>query len=165
MRRAVLASTFAVVSVASGDLMTFDVPTVLVEIALFLLLVALLRVIVFKPLLAVLEARDRAIDGARAEAEQRVREADRRVAEYEARLDDVRAKAAAERDALRAQGRAEETRILEAAKAETTRAVDEGKAAVRREADALRRELDVQIPSLAASIASRALGRDPSRPS
>ncbi len=165
MRRAVLASSFAVASVASGDLMSIDVPTLVVEIVLFLVLVAVLRALVFKPLLQVLEARDRAIDGARSEAEVRVREADARADEYEARLKEVRAKAAAERDGLRAEGRAEETRILEGAKAQTIRAVEEGKAGVRRQAAVLRSELDAQIPALAGSIATRALGRDPSRPS
>ena len=135
--------------------------TVGFEIAVFLLLLAVLRVLVFKPLLAVLEARDRAIEGARAEAEARMREADARTAEYEERLRLVRTRAAAERDALRAEGRKAEAELLEKVKTETAKAVEEGKAAVRREADVLRRELEAGTSALAGRIATRVLGRDP----
>lgn len=165
MARAVLATIAAIGLASSGDLLAFDPATIIAEIILFLLLVALMRVILFRPLVRVLEARDRAIDGARAEAEARVREADARTAEYEERLHDVRARAAGERDALRADGRAMEAALLDRVKAETARAVVEGKAAVRKEAELLRQDLDARVPSLSNAIASRVLGRDPEKPS
>ena len=161
MPRAVPALVSANVLVASGDLMSVDVGTIVVEIVLFLLLVAAMRAIVFKPLMKVLEARDRAIDGKRDEAEARMREADARTAEYEEKLREVRARAAAERDALRAEGRKAEMELLEKVKAETAKVVEDGKAAVRKEADRIRQELDAANPALAASMAERVLGGKP----
>jgi F-type H+-transporting ATPase subunit b len=153
--------TASVLALSSGDILDVDIATIVAEIGVFLLLVAILRWILFRPLIRVLEARDTAIDGARAEAEAKMREAEARTAEYEEKLRAARARAAAERDALRLEGRRAEAELVEKIKAETGKAVEEGKARARQEAQGLRRTLDASTPALAAKIAARVLGRDP----
>ncbi|MCS7079609.1 MAG: ATP synthase F0 subunit B [Chloracidobacterium sp.] len=139
---------------AESSLLTPDW-SLFVTVGVFLIVAYLLNVLVFKPVLAVLEERTRLTSGAR----RMLGDYDQRLAAYEAALRDARVAAAqliAERRAAALQRR---TEIIEQAKqaaaAETAAATQALSAQVAAAKEALLRDAE----QLAASIAETILGR------
>lgn len=126
---------------------------------LVLLLAVCVKFLYLGPLEKVLAERHRLTEGARAAAEQSLRDADSRVSEYEAALADARSEIYAENALFLKQVNAEQAAKLQAAKAESEARVAAGKAAVAEEAAAARQALELQSDMLAAQIADSILNR------
>lgn len=135
--------------------------TIFIQAGIFLLLMAILHPLLFRPWLATRARRDHAIDGTLlAAAEFRV-EAERVGVEYEARLADARGRAGALRSetvkAADSDRQRRLTEIRDASSAELQGLRD--RLAI--EADAARSTLASRVDDLAVDIASRILGRAP----
>ena len=135
--------------------------TIFIQAGIFLLLMAILHPLLFRPWLATRARREHAIDGTLlAAAELRV-ESERIGVEYEARLADARGRAGALRsETVKAADRDRQRRLTEirdASSAELQGLRD--RLAV--EADAARSTLASRVDELAVDIASRFLGRAP----
>jgi F-type H+-transporting ATPase subunit b len=134
--------------------------TLVVQIVNFLVLLAVLYAIAYKPLVRSLQARSSAIQEQLAEAQAARDAAQRQLAEFDARLQAAHAEAQATRErALReaaelkerlsAEARQEAARLLEAARAEIDQSVRRARA-----------DLRAQVGALAVDIAERLVQRN-----
>lgn len=137
-----------------------DPMLVLVQVVPFLVLLAGLHVLLFKPMLDYLDVRHAATDGARAEA-ARLREATgAQLDRYEAAVTSARNEVAELRATRRAAAHAEHARRIVGARTEADGVVRGEVARLREETTAARQELSGRSRSLAQELARRVLGRE-----
>jgi len=125
----------------------------------FLLLMLVLNIFLFKPIRKVMADRKAQIDGARERAAAVDKDVQEKMALYEARLREIKAKAHAERDALRADALREEAALIEKARKEAADSLSSIKARVAKEAADAKEFLTVQARSLSLEICEKVLGR------
>jgi F-type H+-transporting ATPase subunit b len=146
------------VPVVRGALVDLD-PTLFLLLGIFLLLYVFLRFTLFRPVLRVLEERERRIEGAKAEARRMQERADQALAEYNEFVREARNKGAELRVALRQEGLRIEREILAEVRRETARQLAEGKAVHRAEMERAMATLEHEVATLAQQAARRLLGR------
>lgn len=134
--------------------------TVVVQFALFLVLMWVTNKLMFQPYLALRERRKAGIDGARAEADRMTATADAKLADYEKSLAVARDRANEEGRKVRAEAAAHERDATDKAKMAAQVAIDEASAKMRGETDAARAQLMPQADQIARAIASKLLGRE-----
>ncbi|MCC7541974.1 MAG: ATP synthase F0 subunit B [Deltaproteobacteria bacterium] len=134
--------------------------TFFVQIVLFFVVFFTLRALVFKPVLALFDAREKGIHGAREEAEQLEQDAAKQAAAFEEEMKKVKALAGDERDRLRAEGLRLEQTLLAKVRTETTELLDRRRAELREEKVRARQRLDTEVPALGRQIATTVLGRE-----
>ena len=135
-------------------------PTIIaLQVVPFLVTILGLYSIIFKLMLAHLEGREDAIDGAKGRAAELEKQLADRAAEYEAKLTAARAEMAELRASKRNEALAEADALVSAARAEAEAEIDAALSGVRAEADEARGALKGQAAVLAGHIASQVLGR------
>jgi F-type H+-transporting ATPase subunit b len=144
---------------SGGSIIDID-GTALVQLAMFFVAFFALRALVFKPMLAVLDAREEAIDGAKDLAKRLDVEVKEKQASFEAELRKVRGASSEERDRLRAEGLDLERKLLDKVRTETQKLAADAKLKLDEEAQLARQKLAAQRPELAREIASKVLGRE-----
>lgn len=147
------------VLLSGGSMIDLD-GTVFVQLGLFFVAFGVLYGLVFRPMIALFEAREEAIDGAKATAAKLSSEASGADKSFEERLRDVRAKAGVERDRLRSEGRDLERNLLETVRAEIDAKTAETEKQIATRATELRGELARTVPALANQIAGKLLERE-----
>ncbi|MDP2307228.1 MAG: ATP synthase F0 subunit B [Pseudomonadota bacterium] len=125
----------------------------------FLVLVAGLHFILYKPMLAYLDARAEATVGARKEAEALQAKATARLAEWEAALAQARREVAEFRALRRAAAQAKHAGVVAEARAAAETRIGQAIAVIRAEADSARTELDATSRALSREVATQVLGR------
>ena len=140
---------------AENPLLRFEPGLMIWTVATFLVLLAVLRKIAWKPLLEALDAREKRIDDALRKAEKAQKEAEQAIAENRKRSD--QAMWQAERLIEQARQDAEQTRqkLIEEARAESQRVVDQGM----RRLESEQRAAMLEVRAVAADLAIRAAGR------
>ena len=133
---------------------------VLIQMALFSVMIVVLKPLLFDPMLRVFSLREERTDGAKAEARKMQERAADILANYERELAKVRAEAAAERDVLRRETAELEASILGEARSAAELIVAEGRERISREVGALDTELRAREMELSNQITSRVLGRE-----
>lgn len=113
-----------------------------------------------KPILHVIEERETRTEGARAEAADLEVKFNERLAQYEARLNEAKAKAAEDRQKIRKDASIEEEKILGAARDASAAEVEKVRKEVEAERVRVRAELLKTAEVLARELAEKALGRD-----
>jgi F-type H+-transporting ATPase subunit b len=144
---------------ATLDLLGISGKMLLLQIIPFLLAVAGLHFIIFKPMLANLKEREENIHGFKKAAEGMHDQVEDKVAELEEKLASARAEAAAERSRLRTEAAAAESSILEAARAQADEIVKHAREELARDREAAQAQLAASADELSRSIAARVLGR------
>jgi F-type H+-transporting ATPase subunit b len=152
-------SAFLGVLLSGGSIIDLD-GTIFVQLGMFFTAFVLLYVLVFKPMVAVLEAREAAIDGAKEQAKQLEHEVKSKQATFENELRKVRSASGEERERLRAEGLDLERKLLERVRSETTMVMNDARARLDIEARRARTELTSQRAELARQIASKVIGRE-----
>jgi len=152
-------SAFLGALLSGGSIIDLD-GTVFVQAAMFFVAFVLLYFTVFKPMVALLDARDEAIGGAKDQAKHLEAEVSAKQASFEAEMARVRSSSNDERERLRSEGQELERSLLERVRNETTQLVTEAKDRLEQEARVARQELVAQRGDLAREIASRVLGRE-----
>jgi F-type H+-transporting ATPase subunit b len=147
---------------AAGVVMDID-RTMLVQSGIFVLLIVVLSPLLFKPLLRLLEERERRTDGARHEAREMQDKAESLLERYQAKLDDVRRVASQERERLRGETLQLESKILGEARLATAKFVQEGRERIERETAKVRHEMGVHSQAIAREIGAKVLGREVAR--
>lgn len=125
----------------------------------FLVLMLVLNIFLFKPIRKVMADRKAQIDGARERAAAVDKDVQEKMALYEARLREIKAKANAERDALRSDALREEAAVIEKARKEAADSLSSIKSRVAKEAADAKEFLTVQARSLSLDICEKVLGR------
>ena len=130
-----------------------------IQLINFLLILLILNLFLFKPIRKVLADRDADLSGAREKVAGVDREVQEKMALYEARMKEVKAKAAEERDVLKKGAMAEEAQLLEKARKEATDSLAAIKKKVADEAADARGILQEQAKALSLEICEKVLGR------
>lgn len=133
--------------------------TVFVQLGIFLVLMGVLYVLVFRPYLKVRDDRGQAIEGARGEAKTMEEKAATSRADYDARLLKAKQRGADERLKLRAEGVAHEQKVLAAARAASQQEIDRARGVAKGAEETARRSLLADAATVGKTIASRLLGR------
>ncbi len=145
----------------SGGPIDLDFNNVVVfQIVIFVFLIAVLKPLLFDPMLKVFALREERTEGARNTARELEEQAGELLTRYEAELTRVNHAAAQERDRLRTETTKLEAQILAEARDAAAKIVDEGRRRIEGEVNAIRFELGKQSERLAADIATRVLGRE-----
>jgi F-type H+-transporting ATPase subunit b len=152
-------SAFLGVLLSGGSIIDLD-GTVFVQLGMFFVAFLVLYALVFKPMVALLEAREQAIDGAKDEAKHLEQEVKDKQATFDAELRKVRGTAGEERERLRSEGLELERKLLESVRSETTTLVREASERLEVEAKRVRAELSHSQQGLAREIASKVIGRE-----
>ncbi|MEE9384783.1 MAG: ATP synthase F0 subunit B [Nannocystaceae bacterium] len=133
--------------------------TVLVQLALFLLLLMVLDKTLFKPWLAVRDRRHRAIEGAFEAAEDLRTQAAALDTAYTERLGSAREEALELRSRARRKGEAAGADRVAHARAEAGTSLDVARNELRAAADAARQQLVGRVEDLACQISNKVMGR------
>lgn len=144
---------------SEGSIIDLD-GTIWIQLALFGIAFLIFRPLIFRPMVALFEARENAIEGAKLEALRLQDEASAEGEEFEAEMRQLRLQAGEERDRLRAEGKRLERTMLDRVREETNRQLAEADAKLATEAARLREEIDRSVPTLAKQIASKMLNRE-----
>ena len=126
---------------------------------LVLVLAACVKYLYLKPLEKVLAERFSMTEGARKAAEESLKKADSRVAEYEAALAQARSEIYAEQGEFLRKLHDEQSERAKEARAEADRKITAARESILEEAEAARRNLSAQSDALAAQIAEAILAR------
>jgi len=125
----------------------------------FLVVLAGLYLIIFKPMLAMLAEREKNIHGYRKEAELMQEEVDTKMLELEDKLTEARAEATAERARLRQESLSLEQETLQAARARAETALEAARDSLTQERSAASGQLRTSATDLSQQIATTVLGR------
>ncbi|HEX8951964.1 MAG TPA: ATP synthase F0 subunit B, partial [Polyangia bacterium] len=123
------------------------------------MLIVLSRVL-FKPYLAMRDARHKGIEGAREEAASMQERAQKTNADYDARLTKARLRGAEERARLRGEGAIYERQVLGAARDESQKVLDAARTRIGADAGSARDQLAAESTALAKQIVKKILGRE-----
>ena len=124
-----------------------------------LLLTALLNRLLFKPVLRVMEERERAIRSARELAERSANEARLASVEFEKKTAEARAELYRQMDEMRRAAMNERAEIMSRTRAEAEAEISTATAKLTAEAEEARRRLGAEADALGAAVAERILGR------
>jgi F-type H+-transporting ATPase subunit b len=144
---------------SEGSIIDID-GTIWIQLGLFAIAYFVFRPLIFRPMVALFEARENAIEGAKLEALRLQDEAAAEGEEFEEEMRRLRLQAGEERDRLRNEGKRLEKTVLDRVRQETDRQLAEAEARLQREQAKLRAELSQSIPALAQQIASKMLSRE-----
>lgn len=134
--------------------------TLFIQAGIFLVAFLMMRNLVFRPMLRVIDARQAASGGQQTEAEHISNEVRAKYDELTKRIERTRTAAAQERDALVQEGNALERDVLEKTRRETQALLAEATENIDRERRRVRSELRAAVPGLSKQIASQLAGRD-----
>lgn len=133
--------------------------TLFIQMGLFLVLMLILNRFVFRPMVALLEDREKRIKDPGADAKGMEAEVEKMRLKYEATLNDAKMKAIEERNRLRKEGTDREQELVKAAYKVSEETLSEVKGKIEKELSAARATLRIEAASLSASVAEKLLGR------
>ncbi|BCR02951.1 ATP synthase subunit b [Desulfuromonas versatilis] len=133
--------------------------TILLQIANFLVLMAVLNMLLYRPLREVLNRRKQAVEGGHQSARDLEGQIKEKMARYEQQLQEAKAKGAAEKATLRQAAASEEAELVGKAQGQAAEKLEKIKQQVAGEAEQARTTLKIEARSLASDIACKILGR------
>ena len=143
---------------AGSDMLTPDV-TLLIVLALFIVFVPILNRLLFKPIIAVLQERDRLTGGSSHEARAMVLTVDQRLAEYEEGIREARGEGYRAVEARRHSAAADRQARIDGARDEAASKIAAARETLNSEAFAAKTSLNAEFERVAAQISSALLGR------
>ena len=132
--------------------------TILLQLGLFLVLLAILNFVLFRPFLTLIEKRRERIEGLRERGENLVAQSGADGEAYQMRMREARAAATRERENLRNQGRDENRRLLGEARAEIAASLNQVRQAVSEAEQMSRKNLSADTSALARQLVRKVLG-------
>jgi len=133
--------------------------TLFYQIVNFLLLIYILNVLLYKPILRVLDERKKRIQGSEEEIRALHQTIEQKTAEYEERIRLAKLEAMNQRNEIQKEGTEEGKKILDGAKEDIARMMEDFKVKMAREMDDARLILNTQSKAISLEIAEKVLGR------
>jgi len=130
-----------------------------IQVIAFLVFWFVLTKLLFKPLLGIIEERERRTEGSRAQASAVLLEAEKLRSEYESRLTQVRAEGNAAKESLRNEAVKARDVVLAQARAESSAALEKVREEIQRELQNAMRRASQEAETIARQMAEQALGR------
>jgi F-type H+-transporting ATPase subunit b len=146
------------VLLAGGSVIDLDA-SLFIQMIIFFTSFFILKGLVFKPVLALFDAREQAIDGAKAEAKQLETEAIEKREHFESELRKVSSAANEEREKLRNDAQRLARDLTEKARHEAQETQKRARQRLDTEAGQVRKQALADVPALARQITSKLLGR------
>ncbi len=134
--------------------------TVVGQIVLFLVLLAILKPVLFDPMLKLFEEREKRIDGAKLQARKMDEASAGALSKYETEMQRARASGNAEREKFRSEGAKTENEILGRVRLATGQSLEQGRKQLQAEVGEVRKALRADAATLAGELASRVLGHE-----
>jgi F-type H+-transporting ATPase subunit b len=133
--------------------------TVFIQIVNFLALIFILNVLLYKPIMGIMERRKGIFDSTEAEIKNLQDTIDQKMAEYEARIAQAKGEAMAQRGEIQKEGAEKGKEILDGAKVEIQKMMDDFQIRLTQEVDGARMVLRNQSERISKEIAEKVLGR------
>lgn len=133
--------------------------TLLVQFVNFVVLMAALHFILFRPVRAILAERKALVDGGHARARELKEQIEEKMARYQEQLQQAKLQGAQEKAQLRADAAQQEATILGSAREAATARIQAIKERVAGEAAQAKSELQKESTVLAGQVAAKVLGR------
>lgn len=133
--------------------------TLLIQMGSFLVLMVILNLFVFRPMVALLEEREKRIKDPGTDAKGMEAEVEKMRLQYEATLNEAKLKAVEERNRLRKEGADREQEIVKGAYKAAEGTVSEVKERIEKELSIARETLRKEAESLSSNVAEKLLGR------
>ncbi len=134
--------------------------SLIIQIITFIIFIWILDYLVFKPIVRVLDERRERIDGTMEKARLMEAEIQKKLDEYEERIQEAKSQAAYEKERIRREGESVAKAIVERARTELARDIPIIRRQIANEADRTRRELERRAHEVGRDIACRILGRE-----
>jgi F-type H+-transporting ATPase subunit b len=152
-------SLFALgVLLSGGSVIDLDA-SLFVQMGIFFVAFFILKGLVFRPVMTVFDAREKAIDGAKVEAKRLQEEASQKREHFEGELRKVSAVANEERERLRTEAQRLARQLTEHARTQAIEAQKSAKDRLDAQAAEVRQSALAQVPSIARQLTSKLLGR------
>ncbi|OPL15948.1 MAG: hypothetical protein AVO39_06705 [delta proteobacterium MLS_D] len=133
--------------------------TLLIQVVNFLVLMFVLNIILYKPIMKIMDSRQKRIDDANEEVRELDETVQGKVADYEEHLRRARAEAMEQREAIKNEGTEKATEIIGQARAEVGEMIQGFKTKVAAEKEEARQVLHRQTRHIALEISEKVLGR------
>ena len=134
--------------------------SLIIQIVNFIIFLFILNYLIFKPVVRVLNERRERIDGTMEKAQLLEAEVQKKLEEYEQRIEEAKSQAANEKERLRRQGESISKEMVEKARKELARDIPIIRKQIAGETDRARRELEKMAQEMARDVACRVLGRE-----
>jgi F-type H+-transporting ATPase subunit b len=146
------------VLLSGGSVIDLDA-TLFIQMGIFFVAFFILKSLVFTPVMKLFDAREAAIDGAKADAKRMEAEAAEKRQLFEGELRKVSAAANEEREKLRNEAQRLARQLTEKARAQASESQKLAKERLDTEASSVRQQALAEVPALARQITSKLLGR------
>ncbi|MDO9515858.1 MAG: ATP synthase F0 subunit B [Syntrophales bacterium] len=133
--------------------------TVWIQMANFLALILILNFLLFRPVLKIIEKRNKKLEESQEEIASLDETIERKMAQYEERIRQARAEASVQRDAIKEEGTEQSKVIIGKVRDDLSKKLEDFKAQLQKETDAARDSLREQTRMIAAEISEKVLGR------
>ena len=139
-------------------MITIDI-TMVIQIINMLILIVVLNAILYRPIRTVLDERDRRLADLEKEIATFNKNAELRLQEFDAKLNEARRQAKERLDGVRGEAQEAMNAKLASVRAEVDAAKSEQLATIKKEMEAARGELRAAVDTFATSMAEKILGR------
>lgn len=133
--------------------------TLLIQMGSLLVLMVILNLFIFRPMVALLEEREKRIKDPGTDAKSMEAEVEKMRLRYEATLNDAKLKAIEERNRIRKEGTDREQEIVKGAYKAAEGTVSEVKERIGKELSIARETLRKEAESISSNVAEKLLGR------
>jgi F-type H+-transporting ATPase subunit b len=141
-----------------GSLVDLD-GTFFIQLGLFFFMFVFLYALLFRPMVRLIEARREATEGAMDRAKATSAEAEKLAGDVDARIADIRASAAEERDRMVEQARRQERDLMASALEESRGTIEKARLELEERGREVRARLESEVDAMASAVAERILGR------
>jgi F-type H+-transporting ATPase subunit b len=145
---------------AGGVEVDVNFTLVLMQLGVVTVLMLVLKPVLFEPLLALFEEREKRIDGAKLDARKMDDQAAEMLRKYESEIEKVTRLAGEERDKVRAEAQRLEAQVLAEAREATAKLLEQGRKEIAAERAAAVATLSENEVALTRQIAGTVLGRE-----
>jgi len=133
--------------------------TLFYQIVNFLLLIYILNVLLYKPILRILDERKKRLQGSEDEIRALHQTIEQKTAEYEEKIRRAKLEAMNQRNEIQKEGTEEGKKIIDGAKEDIAKMMEDFKVKMAGEMDNARLILNTQSKALSLEIAEKVLGR------
>jgi len=133
--------------------------SVLYQIVNFVVLIFILNALLYKPLLGIIDKRNKLFDDSRAEVESLNQSVEQKMSEYEAKLSEAKAAAMEQKNMIIAEGAEKSKGIIAAVREEIPKMMEQFQGSMAKEINEAKRILRDQSQRISVEIAEKVLGR------
>jgi F-type H+-transporting ATPase subunit b len=144
---------------AAEDILSVD-KTLIIQIIIFIASIFILNAFLFKPILELLEKREKLTTGTIKEAKKLEEEVEHIIKDYEAKLNEARSQAIEERGEIRRRAQAAAEDLIGKARKEAQILLEEAKIKLELEAKEIKEKIRPDIEVLARELASQILRKE-----